>query len=312
MSRILTVVLFVAALAVATWGAVAFGTHRWRLATEQSMAQLQAAGSAPAIVAAPDSGALALPVARVSTEQYAALPPAVARYFALVLAPGQPIVQHARVRHEGEFALRPNEWKPFTSRQLYSTDPRGFVWDARIQFLPLVPMLVRDSYSIGRGSMLGALAGVVKIADVQGTEGLASGALLRYLAEAVWLPTALLPSEGVQWTEIDGTTARATVSDAGVTVWMDVHFGASGSIIGVSAIRQRDVNGESVPTPWEGRFSEELLTVDGMKIPISGEVAWRLPEGMHTYWRGRVAEAAYEYRHCVPLAAAPRDDRRCS
>lgn len=316
MSRLMTAVLFIAAIAAAAWGAVAFGTREWHQASDAMMEPLLAAteakgaeakgGEAQGTASVLDSLRPAAAVALLSATDSATLPAPVARYFALALSPGQRPVRRARVRHEGDFALRPNEWKPFTSRQLYTVAPRGFVWDARIRYLPFVPMLVRDSYVGGRGSMRGALAGVVKVADQEGGEGLATGALLRYLAESAWFPTALLPSQGVQWTPVDDTTARATVTDSDVTVWMDVHFGASGSIVGISAIRQRDVDGEPIPTPWEGRFSEELLTVDGMKIPASGEVAWLLPEGKHTYWRGRVVEAAYEYGDCPPRPPVKR------
>jgi hypothetical protein len=54
------------------------------------------------------------------------------------------------------------------------------------------------------------------------------------------------------------------------------------------------VNGEIVPTPWEGRFwnySER----DGMRIPVDGEVAWLLPEGAKPYWRGRITEITHQF-----------------
>lgn len=298
MGRIFTVILFVAGLAAATWGAVAFGTRSWRRVTRAELDQLQGRGVRAARDALGDTAGARVAYARVAAGAFDTLPPPVARFFARVLAPGQRLVRLARVTHAGEFALRPNEWKPFTSRQLFSVHPRGFVWDARIRFLPLVPMLVRDSYIAGTGSMLGALGGVVPLAHVEGTEAVASGALLRYLAESAWFPTALLPGEGVNWSAIDDSTARATLTDAGTTVWMDVRFHASGGIARVSAIRERAVDGTSVPTPWEGAFSSELLTVDGMKIPASGEVSWLLREGRHTYWRARITDATYEYQAC--------------
>lgn len=302
MGRIFTILLFVAGVAAAAWGAVVFGTRTWRRATRAQLLQLQG-GGIRAVRGAPDDTTgtgTGTTFARVAAGARDSLPAPVSRYFERVLPPGQRLVQLARVTHAGEFALRPNEWKPFSSAQLFSVRPRGFVWDARIRSFPLLPILVRDSYVDGKASMLGALGGVVRVAHVEGTEGLATGALLRYLAESAWFPTALLPGEGVEWTAIDDSTARATLADAGRTVWMDVRFHPSGGIARVSAVRERDVNGESVPTPWEGEFSEELLTVDGMRIPASGQVSWLLPEGRHTYWRARVTAATYEYQVCAP------------
>jgi hypothetical protein len=286
MSRFLLTVaiLFVAVLgAVAI--AVAVGSGRWGGATEASVTALRRASDTATAAGA-----------RFDPADVASLPPPVARYFARVLTPGQRLVHRATIRHAGDFALKPGEWKPFTSRQLYTTRPRGFVWDATIRFLPFLPLRVRDSYVAGVGSMLGSLAGVVTVVDQRGTPAMAESSLLRYLAELTWLPTALLPRAGVQWTARDDSSATASLVDGAHAVSMDVFFGAGGSIVRILATRGRDVKGTSVPTPWEGEFSDSLLTVDGMQIPLTGQVSWLLPDGKHTYWRGRIVDATYEYR----------------
>ena len=57
--------------------------------------------------------------------------------------------------------------------------------------------------------------------------------------------------------------------------------------------RFREVNGEYVPTPWEGTFGDYERT-GGFMVPKQGEVAWLLPEGRLAYWRGRVLGAHFE------------------
>ena len=52
--------------------------------------------------------------------------------------------------------------------------------------------------------------------------------------------------------------------------------------------RARDVGGRFEPTPWEGRFAD-YAERDGMRVPLTGAVAWVLPEGRRDYWRGRLA-----------------------
>lgn len=288
MSRILAgVLIVVVAVLVAASVAVAYGTRTWRRSSEAEFSSLKSLADA-----APKGNARTT----FARDELDSLPPPVKRFFDRVLIPSQRMIRLAFIDHTGDFALKPNEWMPFTSRQLYSTSPRGFVWDATIRKIPLAPMRVLDRYAAGTGSMLGSVAGVVKIVDQEGTPGLAAGALLRFFAEAAWLPTALLPSEGVRWSALDDSTANATITDAGVTVTMTVHFGADGELSRVTAMRERDVNGTSVLTPWEGRFSRELMTVSGMKIPVRGEVAWKLPEGEHVYWRGKVVGVRYEFR----------------
>ncbi|HSH46677.1 MAG TPA: DUF6544 family protein, partial [Longimicrobiales bacterium] len=62
----------------------------------------------------------------------------------------------------------------------------------------------------------------------------------------------------------------------------------------VVADRYRDVNGVPVLTPFEGTFGA-YGEVDGMLIPLEGEVGWMLPDGRFPYWRGRVAKVEYGY-----------------
>jgi hypothetical protein len=34
---------------------------------------------------------------------------------------------------------------------------------------------------------------------------------------------------------------------------------------------------------------------DGMRVPMTGEVFWILPEGSQPYYRGRITKLAYEF-----------------
>jgi uncharacterized protein DUF6920 len=226
--------------------------------------------------------------------ELAALPRPVQRYLRAALGDDPPTIQFARIEHAGEFLLKPpNEWRSFTSIQYIATQPPGFVWDARIRMAPGLDVTVRDALVAGRGSMLGRVAGIVTVVDVKDTPDITSGALHRYLAEAVWVPTALLPSAGVQWSAIDDSTARATLGVAQTSVSLDFHFGRDGLIERVfTPARMRDVAGRGVPTPWEGRF-QRYERRGAFLVPVEGEVAWQLPEGRQAYWRGKVTDVRY-------------------
>jgi hypothetical protein len=130
--------------------------------------------------------------------------------------------------------------------------------------------------------------------NAQGGRELAAGALQRYLAESVWFPTALLPRKGLAWEPIDDSSARATLTDSGVSVSLDFRFGGEGEILGTyTPARYRDVNGEPEPTPWAGSF-RSYARVGGVRVPREGEVAWLLPEGRFSYWRGEIVRIEYE------------------
>lgn len=229
-------------------------------------------------------------------DQLRGLPEPVALYLSRVLRPGQTPVRLATFEQEGTFQMKSGDdgWRPFKAIHHASANPPGFVWDATIAAAPGTGVFVRDSFLDGQGSMRASLLGLVSLAKVEGTPDIAQGALHRYLAEAVWMPTALLPSAGVSWQARDHHSATARLRAGATEVALDFFFGQDGLVERVFAReRARDVEGKSIPTPWQGRFSD-YQERGGMLIPLYGEVEWILPEGPAPYWRGRLLSATYE------------------
>lgn len=80
-----------------------------------------------------------------------------------------------------------------------------------------------------------------------------------------------------------------------MSVTLRFGFGDDGLIDTVQAdARGRTVGNQVVPTPWQGRFWN-YQQVEGMRVPLDGEVAWLLPAGAQPYWRGHVAELSCEF-----------------
>ena len=277
---VLVVALVVLSLAVV----IAFADYRWRSQSAALVEQLE-------------RGVAAAPRFIYSPAELEGLPAPVVRYFREVLRDGQPFVRRVHFNQTGEFLVRPTPdgWRPFTATEHCTALPAGFVWDARIRMAPGLAVRVRDASIGGAGSMRASVLGLFTMLNVEGTPDIAAGALHRYLAEATWFPTALLPSQGVVWTPIDDSSARATLTVASTTVSLEFRFGEDGLVRGVfTPDRARDVSGRGVPTPWQGRWFE-YGEHDGMRIPVRGEVEWILPEGPQVYWRGRVTGISYEY-----------------
>lgn len=224
------------------------------------------------------------------------LPEPVQRYFRATLQPGQRMLVAATLDHAGTFNMSEHgeRWLEFTSNQRVVLARPGFDWDARIRMLPGLSFRVHDAYVGGEGILNARLLGL-PLVNLRGTTELARGELMRFLAEAAWYPTALLPSQGVSWTPVDGRHARATFVDGGTRVSLTFGFAANGLIETVRAEdRGRTVAGKTVPTPWEGRWTQ-YAERGGMQVPLEGEVAWLLPGSRKPYWRGRVTRLEYEH-----------------
>jgi hypothetical protein len=225
------------------------------------------------------------------------LPAPVQRYFRTVLTDGAPIVAAATVEDSGTFNMSEgaDQWKPFTSKQRVVTRSPGFVWDGQVAMLPSLPVRVHDAYIAGEGILHPAILGLLTLVDLLGGGDVAQGELMRFFAEAAWYPTALLPSQGVRWEAVDEHSARATLVDGPLSVTMTFGFDRNGLMTsGRAEARGRTVTGKVIPTRWEGRWSNHQ-TQGGMKVPVSGEVAWLLPERDKPYWRGTVTALRYKF-----------------
>jgi hypothetical protein len=229
------------------------------------------------------------------------LPAQVQRYFRAVLKEGQAIVSAVTIEMVGtiNMSATAEQWKPFTSRQRVVTScggsGPGFMWDAEISMLPGIKVHVVDSYMAGKGLVQASMLGLFTLADMGGGGEMARGEFMRYFAETPWYPTALLPSQGVQWAAVDDTSAHATMVDGSVTLSLLFHFSADGLIDSVRAdARGGMVGKEMLMRPWECGLSNYQLR-DGMTVPTSGEAAWVRPDGRKTYFRGTVKKMTYEW-----------------
>jgi hypothetical protein len=157
---------------------------------------------------------------------------------------------------------------------------------------PGLNAFVHDTYLLGEGNLHASLLGLFTLAKMHDTPELNQGELLRFLAEAVWYPTALLPSQGVRWESINDTSAHATLTDGGTTVSLVFNFNSEDVIDTIrSEGRYRD---KLTAMPWVGRFGE-YSTRNGMLIPLEGEVGWEHPEGLRLYFMCRITELNYEF-----------------
>ena len=234
------------------------------------------------------SRATLMPVPRGSLLP-ATVPAPVERYLRLALRTSRQI-QEVRIGQAGTLRTDPRteRWMSFTADHLVVPAAAGFVWDARVRVAPLLHVRVRDSLIEGRGAGQVSLLSAFAISAAAGTPEMNSGSLHRYLAEAVWYPTALLPGGNVQWTAIDATRALATLTDHGVSVSLEFRFADTGEVTGIyTPARWGTFAGGYREAPWEGHF-RGYRERDGLLVPTEGEVGWHVDDEWRLVWEGSI------------------------
>ena len=284
----------VAAVGLAA-AALAFAASQARRKTGELRSRLEAAR-------------IRIPEATYADNEFGDLPAPVQRYFRIALKPGQRMISAASLCQVGSFrpSLDATQWKPFSADQRIVARRPGFVWDARFPMLPGATMHVRDAYVAGEGILEVSLWGLVPLAASRGTPEAARGELIRFLAEAAWYPTALLPSQGVRWQAVDAVSANATLGDGDTEVTLLFTFDSAGLIESARAEARGAAIGKTVVMmPWEGRWAEHQMR-DGMLVPTQGEAAWLTPQGRKVYWRGSVTRIVYEFEpSALPVGGRP-------
>ena len=291
---LLLCLLTAAAAAAAAFGLSAYGVHRWAKAMQTLTRQLEAAKIRPPTPA------------RYDMRELDGLPAPVQRYFCAVLQDGQALIATATVKMTGRINMSATgeRWRRFSARQRIITRRPGFLWDAQVALLPgslgsagWLGLAVRvvDGYVAGQGALRAAVQGWYTVAELHGDGEIARGELMRFLAEAAWVPTALLPSQGVQWAAVDDRSANATITDGPLSLTLLFSFDDEGLITSAHAAARGAVVGkQTVMLPWEGTWSNYQRR-DGMRVPMTGEATWLRPEGRKTYFHGEVRSLRFRF-----------------
>ncbi len=269
---------------IAAAALVALGRARWQAATQAQMAQL-------------DATRMFFPSGRYDMREIDSLPAPVQRYFRAVLKDGQRLIAAAKFELAGTINMSSTSerWKPFTSTQRAVIHRPGFLWNGRVSMLPGLVAHVHDSYIAGVGTLHAAMLGLFTVAEVQGAGEIARGELMRYFAEAVWYPTALLPSQGVRWEAQDDRSAHATLVDGTINLSLLFRFDEAGLIASVHAdARGAGVGKDMVMLPWDCSVSQYQWR-HAMLVPTRGVAAWVRPNGRKPYFIGNLKSLAYTF-----------------
>lgn len=200
-------------------------------------------------------------------DEVAALAEPVRRFFAASIAPGTPAWRSVRLRMRGR--IRIGRWVPFRATETL-TPRRGFVWRARAAGV----VWGSDRYLDGVGAMHWKLLGLLGVMDADGPD-VGRSAAGRAGAEALWLPTVLLPRFGTTWEAIDdrSITARFSVDDTPIALHHTIDDAGRVTASVFDRWGDPDRTGTFGWHPCGGTVAG-WGTFDGMTIPTAGSFGW--------------------------------------
>lgn len=191
-----------------------------------------------------------------------------------------------RFTQAGEMSLAPGRPPtPFVAEQTVAVGVVGFVWQARF---PKMATDVVDSLVGDAAGLEARVVGAVRVARAASSDAVWRGEAMRYLAELVWNPDAILFNRALDWRVLD--RHRIVVETGAEERRCEVSFllDEAGDIFRVEADdRPRLVGDKITPTPWFGRLGEWSV-VEGRRVPLSAEVGWIVDASEFVYWRGKI------------------------
>ncbi len=222
---------------------------------------------------------------KFSYQQLEGLPEPVQHYFKHVLKEGQPYISYTRLKHDGKFKTGLKKgWVNIEGEQYFTTEKPGFIWKGTT-----LAFVARDMYLADEGRLIVTILSTINVVDVHGKQQYDESELLRWLSESIWFPTNLLPSEKLQWTAIDISSAKLTFHYNGLSLFYIVTFNNTGEIIQMETKRYMDERRLETWIIKPGKYEDK----NGVIIPIEAEVFWRLKEGDFSYAKFNVKEIEY-------------------
>ena len=225
--------------------------------------------------------------ARVSESDLSALPEPARRYLRFMRVVGQPRDWSFRVAMSGRFRLTPDsEWMPCRAWQYDTRLGVARIFQIRMRFWKLLPVVARDTYLEGRGHLQARLFDRVTLEDASGPE-LDTSELVTYLNDAILLAPSLILGPETRWTAIDDEAFEVTLSDRRLAVTASVTIDHEGRPLEFSTTDRFVRDPHHPKHPWiRARWSTPITSwkvIDGRPVFGSGRAIWHLERGEFVY-----------------------------
>ncbi|MCB9634051.1 MAG: hypothetical protein H6721_18175 [Sandaracinus sp.] len=235
----------------------------------------------------------------VTDAEVDATPPAVRRWLRRAGVVGKPRPRVVRLRQRGQMQNEPGAgFRDVRADQLFVPDEAAFLWRVRLSMFGL-PVVGRDTFVGGHGRMRIVVAGLVPVADAADPK-IDEGAMLRYLGETVWFPSAALDPR-ITWSpgEDPQRAARATIRVGELEAEAELDFDDEGRFLALRADRYRGGGPDAERAPWRVN-ARAWRRFEGVEVPSEGDVVWVLPEGDFVFYRWTIETLETDVRERLP------------
>jgi hypothetical protein len=222
------------------------------------------------------------------------LPEPVRKYLQYVLGNSRPPQYTARIRQSGVFRVNETDtWIPFTADHYLHLKKPSFVWHGRMQPHPYVWTESQDTLLEGNAETEHRLYSAFLFQHYTGKTCDLS-ALVRYLTEAPWAPTAFYPSRHLEWKSVNERTARAILTFKGYQVSAEFTFNDVGEIVSATTNDRFFIRkGASEAVLWTAHY-RRYEQHGGIRIPMEVNAEWSLRGKSVPYARMKVEEIIFD------------------
>ena len=216
-------------------------------------------------------------------------------FFSKVVGKNAEFPQFVTIKQKAEFKTDLNsDWFPMSADQYFTTEEPNFLWYSELETSKYFWINAIDSYIDGKGNMLIKFNSSITLADSWGIELDKSG-LFRYISEAVYFPTKLLPSENLMWNVLDSNIAEIKFKHRDLSVVAKIFFNSDHTIEKIETFdKYRALDNGFQKSRYTVYFSKYAFLSDSFLVPTYMEVEWNLPSGPFKYGKFNIIDIVYE------------------
>ena len=158
-----------------------------------------------------------------------------------------------------------------------------------------VPFQGYDYYEDGTGGMKGVIAKLITLFDQTG-EDMDKACLVTYLAESIFVPSALLQGY-ITFEQISDCEVKGTITYKGQTASGIFTFNEQYEMVSF-VTNDRTATGtdeKKEQIPWTALCSDYEVSENGIKTPTTFKAVWNYPDEDFVYFDGKISSVDYGY-----------------